>query len=47
MFRLFFDMDGVLCNFDKKVKDLKIKSTPNVPSAKLSDNLKIDRINFW
>ena len=47
MFRLFFDMDGVLCNFDKKVKDLKIKSTPNVPSEKLPDNLKADRINFW
>ena len=47
MFRLFFDMDGVLCNFDKKVKDLKIKSTPNVPSEKLPDNLKTDRINFW
>lgn len=45
--KLFFDMDGVLDNFNKSAQSLNIDMTPNVPSDKLSAKEKIVRNAFW
>ncbi len=47
MLRLFFDMDGVLCDFDKKVKELNLPIVRNVPSFELTSEEKKLRNIFW
>ena len=47
MLNFYFDMDGVLCDFDKKIQQLKLNSVRNVPSSELTPEEKIQRKLFW
>lgn len=47
MLNFYFDMDGVLCNFDKKIQELKLNSGRNVSSDSLTGEEKNQRETFW
>lgn len=47
MLKFYFDMDGVLCNFNEKIQQLKLNPVKNVSSSELTAEEKLQRKLFW